>query len=127
MQQTTQFNVTATNQYGCQDSAHVIIDVLCDKSQVFIPNTFTPNGDGQNDVFYPRGIGIKVVKSFRIYNRWGQLVFERDDIQLNDEHSGWDGTFNGAKPVPDTYIYAMDAVCDNGSPIDWKGDVTLIR
>jgi len=127
MQQTTQFNVTATNQYGCQDSAHVIIDVLCDKSQVFIPNTFTPNGDGQNDIFYPRGIGIKVVKSFRIYNRWGQLVFERDDIQLNDEHSGWDGTFNGAKPVADTYVYAMDAICDNGSLIDWKGDVTLIR
>ncbi len=127
MQQTTQFNVTATNQYGCQDSAHVIIDVLCDKSQVFIPNTFTPNGDGQNDVFYPRGIGIKVVKSFRIYNRWGQLVFERDDIQLNDEHSGWDGTFNGAKPVPDTYIYALDAVCDNGSLINWKGDITLIK
>jgi gliding motility-associated-like protein len=127
MQQTTQFTVTAVNKYGCEDSAHVTVDVLCDKSQVFMPNTFTPNGDGENDFFYPRGIGIKAITSFRIYNRWGQLVFERHNIQLNDEHSGWDGIFGGAKPIPDTYIYALDAICDDGQLMNWKGDVTLIR
>ncbi len=127
MQQTTQFTVTATNQYGCRDSASVEVKVLCDKSQMFIPNTFTPNGDGQNDVFYPRGIGIKTIRSMRIYNRWGQLVFEKDNININDESSGWDGTYKGAKPVPDTYVYAIDAICDEGTPIDWKGDITLLK
>lgn len=125
--ETTTFTAVGTTQYGCQDSDHVTVNILCDKSQVFIPNTFTPNGDGQNDVFYPRGVGLQSISSFRIYNRWGELIFERDNIQLNDESSGWDGTIKGGKPLPDVYVYVVEGVCDNGSAIDWKGDVTLIR
>lgn len=127
MQQTTLFTVTGTNQYGCVDSANVLVDVLCDKSQVFIPNTFTPNGDGQNDVFYARGVGIKTITSFRIYNRWGELIFEGDNINLNDESSGWDGGYKGAKPLTDTYVYVLEAVCDEGQSMMWKGNVTLVR
>ena len=126
-QQSTLFTVTGYTQYGCEDSASVLVKVLCDKSQVFIPNTFTPNGDGQNDVFYPRGVGLRVINSMRIYNRWGELVYERKDMQLNDEGAGWDGTFGGTPPRPDVYVYAIDAICASGEPISWKGDVTLVR
>ncbi len=125
--QTTTFTAIGTTKYGCQDSDKVTVNVICDKSQVFIPNTFTPNGDGQNDVFYPRGVGLKTINYFRIFNRWGELLFERTGIQLNDESSAWDGTIKGALPKPDVYVYVLDGVCDNGSPISWKGDVTLVR
>jgi len=127
VEQTTIFTVTATNQHGCTDSASVQVDVLCDKRQVFIPNTFTPNGDGQNDVFYPRGAGIKTVLSFRIYDRWGELIFERKNIDLNDEHNGWNGTYKGAKLPGDTYVYVLNAICDEGQHMDWTGSVTMIR
>ena len=101
--------------------------MACDKSQVFIPNSFTPNNDGQNDVFYPRGVGISLIKSFRIYNRWGELLFERTNIGINDVSSAWDGTYNNSSPRPDVYVYVIDAVCETGAAINLKGDVTIIR
>jgi gliding motility-associated-like protein len=123
----TTFVVYVASDFGCRDSDKVHIDVICERSQVFIPNTFTPNGDGQNDLFYPRGKGISIIKSFRIYNRWGELVFEKENIQINDESNAWDGTYMGEKPKPDVYVYIMDALCDTGAPLNYKGDVTIIR
>lgn len=119
--------ITVTSEFGCPNSDTVVIHLYCDKSQIFVPNTFTPNGDGQNDVFYPRGRGISMVKSFRIYNRWGQLLFERSNIQLNDATNAWDGSFQGDLPRPDVYVYALEAVCDAGDEVNLKGDVTIIR
>ncbi len=123
----TTYNIHVTSSFGCPNEDSVHIFVYCDKSQVFIPNTFTPNGDGQNDVFYPRGRGISTVKSFRIFNRWGELLFERKNIDLNDASNAWDGTFQGGDPRPDVYVYFLEAICDAGDPIFIKGDVTLIR
>lgn len=94
---------------------------------VFIPNSFTPNGDGKNDVFYPRGQGLKVIKTFRIYNRWGELLFEKDNFNLNDEQYGWDGSYKGDIPKPDVYVYLIEAVCYTGDDVFIKGDVTIIR
>ncbi len=127
IQKTTIYNVTAFSAYGCEDSDKVTVTVVCDKGQVFIPNSFTPNGDGENDIFYPRGVGINKVISFRIYNRWGELIFERKNIDLNDASNGWDGSYNGAKPRPDVYVYNVDALCESGEELNWKGDVTIIR
>lgn len=124
---TTTYKVLAYSDFGCVDSAEVTITVLCDNSQVFIPNTFTPNGDGQNDIFYPRGEGINRVKSFRIYNRWGEVVFERNDFTLNDKTKGWDGTYNGNTLEPAVYIYTVEAYCETGELIKWKGDVSILR
>ncbi|MEZ5017318.1 MAG: PKD domain-containing protein [Flavipsychrobacter sp.] len=124
---TTTYILTAYSRYNCVDSASVTIKVLCDKSQVFIPNTFTPNGDGQNDVFYPRGTGIERINSFRIYNRWGEVVFKRDGFATNDKASAWDGTYNGKVLPPDVYVYIVEATCDEGEVLQWKGDVTIIR
>jgi gliding motility-associated-like protein len=124
---TTTYTVSGRTKEGCIDSDAVVVRVLCDKSQVFIPNTFTPNGDGQNDVFYPRGKGIKMVNSFRVYDRWGEMIFERKMIQLNDDQNAWDGKFKGATLNPDVYVYVMDAVCESGEELTLKGDVTIIR
>jgi hypothetical protein len=78
-------------------------------------------------VFYPRGTGINLVKSFRIYNRWGELLFERSNFQLNDETYAWDGIYQGETVRPDVYVYVVDAVCTTGKPVLVKGDVTLIK
>ena len=124
---TTTYYVDVTSPNGCRGGDSVIIKVICDASQIFIPNSFTPNNDGINDVFYPRGTGISQVKSFRIYNRWGELLFEKDNFNLNDVSSAWTGSFNGAPPRPDVYVYIVDAICNNGEPLTIKGDVTIIK
>jgi gliding motility-associated-like protein len=124
---TTDYTITGITEFGCQDSDKVTIIVLCDQSQLFIPNTFTPNGDGQNDMFYPRGVGFDNLRSFRIFNRWGEIVYEKKGFALNDKATGWDGTFKGRELPPDVFMYMVEADCDNGDIIQWKGDVTLIR
>jgi gliding motility-associated-like protein len=126
-QKTMTFTLKGFSDYGCVDSDDVTIVVFCDQSQLFIPNTFTPNGDGQNDVFYPQGSGVGKVKAFRIYNRWGQLVFERMNMDVNARDQGWDGTFKGEQLSPDVYVYTLEAACDNGEEIFWKGDIAIIR
>jgi gliding motility-associated-like protein len=67
-----------------------------------VPTAFTPNGDGTNDFIFPDGWGIKKVLYFRVFNRWGQLLFETDQIK-----TGWDGTYNGVPQNMETYIYQV--------------------
>ena len=124
---TTTYVITVTSDFGCKASDSVTIFMSCNVGQLFIPNTFTPNGDGENDVFYPRGSGVSIIKSFRIYNRWGNLLFEHMNFQINDINSAWDGSYNGSSPRPDVYVYVIDAVCATGEPIFIKGDVTIVK
>ena len=105
----------------------VTVHVLCNGANVFIPNTFSPNADGANDVFYPRGTGLFKIKTLRIFNRWGQVVFEKQSFNANDALSGWDGTFKGAKLSADVFVYMIDIICDNNSVLTYKGNVALIQ
>ena len=123
----TTYYVDVLSEHGCRASDSVRVILYCDNSQVFIPNAFTPNGDGQNDIFYPRGMGIKTIKSFRVYNRWGNLLFERESINLNDAANGWDGSHKGEEPRPDVYVYLIEAVCYTGEDVHIKGDVTIVK
>lgn len=125
--ETTRYVVIAYSDYGCQDSAFVTVKVLCDEKQLFLPNTFTPNGDGQNDVFYPRGAGIEKIVSFKIFNRWGEVVFERTNFSPNDRSYAWDGTYKGTVLPPDTYVYFVQAYCEGDELLKVKGDITIIR
>jgi gliding motility-associated-like protein len=125
--QTTTYKVTASNEYGCSADDDLTIFVTCDNSQIFVPNTFTPNGDGNNDRFYPQGKGVSTIQRFRIYNRWGQLVYDVQNIQTNQELQGWDGTYKNEALKPDVYVYIIDATCYSGAPMQIKGDVSLIR
>lgn len=121
------YRVNVTNAYGCTNSNIVSINLICPGSVLFIPNSFTPNGDGLNDVFYPRGRGIRTIISFRIFNRWGEMVFERQNFAIDDKNFGWDGTYKGQALNPDVYIYTLEAMCDNNDPLLIKGNVTLLR
>jgi gliding motility-associated-like protein len=101
--------------------------VLCDKINFFIPNTFSPNGDGQNEFFFPRGTGLFKIKSMIIFDRWGEIVFEKKDFEPNDPSSGWNGYFKGRKANADVYIYMIEIQCENNTIIPAKGNITLLR
>ncbi len=123
----TQYTVKVTNPGGCTASASVNIYVLCNGANVFIPNTFSPNGDGANDVFYPRGTGLFTIKQARIFNRWGEEVFARYSFKANDKSLGWDGTSKGQKMGSDVYVYMIEIQCDNNSTLVYKGNIALIK
>src|SRR5256885_16018380 len=71
---TTIYYAEGYSEFGCEATDSVLVRVRCNGDSVFIPNTFTPNGDGLNDYFYPRGKGVDHMNTFRIYDRWGELV-----------------------------------------------------
>ncbi|MFY0254697.1 PKD domain-containing protein [Chitinophaga sp. 30R24] len=121
------YHVKVTNRFGCEAKDDITIKLVCDNGNIFIPNTFSPNGDGQNDVFYVRGNGMQAIRMFRIFNRWGQLVFERAGGSTNDPASGWDGRFKGVPVNPDVFVYYVEVICDKGGANLLKGNVTLIR
>jgi gliding motility-associated-like protein len=125
--QTTQYRVEAINPGGCMATDMLTINVLCNGANVFIPNTFSPNADGSNDRFYPRGTGLFRIKSAKIFNRWGELVFESYNMKPNDAMGGWDGTFKGKQLPVDVFVYVMELLCDNDEVLVYKGDVALIR
>jgi gliding motility-associated-like protein len=122
------YTLTVTSPFGCSASDTLSYRVICDRGdQVYIPNAFSPDGDGINDVFMVRGKGLARVKSIRIFNRFGQVVFERTNIDANDPTNGWDGRVNGVPASPDVYIYTAELLCTGGAVYQEKGNVTLVR
>jgi gliding motility-associated-like protein len=123
--QNSTFYFIVTDENGaCVDSIPVFVrthEVYCVEPYLFIPNAFSPNGDGNNDIVYVRGAYIENM-IFRIYNRWGEMVFESRDPQ-----KGWDGKFNGKLCEPDVYDYYLDAECIGGLKNLIKGNITLVR
>lgn len=125
--QTTQYKVEARNPGGCAASDQLTVNVLCNGANVFIPNTFSPNGDGVNEIFYPRGTGLFTIKSAKVFSRWGELVFDNAHMQPNDASGGWDGSFKGKQLPSDVFVYMIEIVCDNNTVMIYKGDIALIR
>ncbi|MDF2187531.1 PKD domain-containing protein [Paraflavitalea sp. CAU 1676] len=125
--QTTTYTLETRNGGGCMTRDQVTVFVFCNNANVFVPNTFSPNGDGNNDVFYPRGKGVFRIQSFKVFNRWGELVFDQTDMQANDLSRGWTGLHKGKPASPDVYVYVMDVVCENNVVLNYKGNVALIR
>lgn len=123
----TVYSVAVVDQNGCRNTAEVPVTVICNTLNFFIPNTFSPNKDGMNDVFYPRGKGIERIASMRVFNRWGQIMFEKRNFGANDPSMGWDGNFQGKPASSDTYVYVVELICENATIIPYKGNVTLIR
>jgi gliding motility-associated-like protein len=123
---TTKYSVEVQDKYSCVNKGDVTVQVICDDKNFFIPNTFSQIGDGSNDIFYPRGKGLFRIKSLRIFNRWGEVVFEKREFQANDPSSGWNGIYKGKKPVPDVYVYQVEIYCNNDQLIQFAGNVALI-
>ncbi|OQP62644.1 hypothetical protein A3860_26905 [Niastella vici] len=121
------YRATVTNQNGCVGTDSMSIKTFCLNTQVFIPNAFTPDGDGLNDVLMVRGKGIALVRSFRIFSRWGELVFEKTNFPPNDPAFGWDGKVRGVTGPAEVYVYMADVVCENDLINTYKGNVTLLK
>jgi gliding motility-associated-like protein len=126
-EQPIEYTVTVSNSYNCATSDSKKINLICGTESVFLPNTFTPNNDGMNDVLYPRGEGIKRVRYLRIFNRWGQLLFEKTNFNTNDISMAWDGTFRGKPLPPDVFVFSMALVCDNNQLVETRGNVMIVR
>jgi len=112
--------LTAKNSLGCADTTCQIIPSLV-SPLVDVPNAFTPNGDGNNDQVFVRGFGIAKM-DFRIYNRWGQMVFRSQNI-----NSGWDGYYLSRLQPMDVYAYFLEVEFSTGEKVSRKGDITLLR
>jgi large repetitive protein len=125
IQSNISYTLTVKNIYGCSASDTVNIKVSCDKSQIFIPNAFTPDGDGINDLLIIRGTGT--IKYFRIFNRWGEMVFEKMNFRPDNANYAWDGKIKGVAGPPDVYVYTAEAMCDNGTVLTYKGNISILK
>lgn len=132
--QTTTYTATvyySKNGVTCSNRASVTVTVItsCDNSLIYVPNTFTPNNDGTNDVFRIRGQGITKVNYFRIYDRWGKIAYEATNVDNLDD-AGWNGGRNNDSSKPENsgvFVYTFEIQCITGQTITGKGNVTLIR
>ncbi len=125
--ETTTYEIEVSNGGGCKTKDAVTVNVLCNGANLFIPNTFSPNNDGMNDIFYPRGTGIFMIKNMKIFSRWGEKLFERNNFKANDANKGWDGTFRGQQLTSDVFVYVIEVQCDNNSTLTFKGDISLLK
>lgn len=117
------YTVVVADSMGCFNVTNTFSIHIDPLSSVDVPTAFTPNGDGTNDVIYVDGWGIRKLNYFRIYNRWGQLLFESNNIKI-----GWDGYYNGAPQNMETYVYqvSVETYVDK-EPIFKTGTFKLIR
>lgn len=123
----TYYHVTVTDLNGCSDSDRLPVFVRKPRN-IYIPNGFTPDGDGDNDIFYIfAGQGVRKINSFMIFDRWGDMVFQHYNFQPNDPVHGWDGTHNGLPMNAAVYVYAAEIEFIDGEKVVYKGDVALVR
>ncbi len=117
----------AYNAGNCTATDKISITTLCNGTNIFVPNTFSPNNDGINDWFYPRGKGDITVRSFRIFNRLGKVVFDKGNSGVNTESDGWNGNVAGTAAPADVYVYVIEIVCANYQILTVKGNISLLR
>ena len=114
--------VTYLDKNGCYVLDTFFVKLKRDCLGIFVPNAFSPNGDGVNDVLKLIPSHGETLLLFRVYNRWGHLVFETNDVKVS-----WDGSFNGQSLDMDAYVYYIQFMCTNGQTILQKGNITLIK
>jgi gliding motility-associated-like protein len=125
--QTSWFAAVVRDTNGC--TALDSVQVFVERSQrLYIPNAFSPNNDGTNDVFMLfSGPEVLRIRTIQVFDRWGILVFEKQDFIPNDPVFGWDGTYRGVLQNPGVYVFHGQVEYLDGRVERFKGDVTLIR
>ncbi|MCS6935436.1 MAG: PKD domain-containing protein [Chitinophagales bacterium] len=120
--ETTWYELFAHNEWGCYNKDSVLVTVIYNDI-LFLPTAFTPNGDGINDMFrILRWLNVESLVDFSVYNRWGQKVFQTNDIT-----SGWDGTFSGRPADMGVYVWQITLRTGDDKTLSYKGNVTLLR
>ncbi|RME10024.1 MAG: hypothetical protein D6816_03775, partial [Bacteroidetes bacterium] len=125
---TTLYKLTVVTENGCEDSAPILI-VVNKEASVYVPNAFSPNGDGTNDVFmiYADPASVAKIKSFLVFNRWGESVFQYFNFEPNNPAYGWDGMHRGQMMDPAVFAWFAEVEFIDGRTEIFKGDVTLMR
>jgi len=119
------YNVTVIDGNGCIATDDISISVFIERN-VYIPNAFTPDGDGYNDAFtIYGGTDVANIKTLMIFDRWGDTIFENTDFNPNSLSSGWDGFFKGELMNPGVFVYMAEIEFTDGRTELFKGDVTL--
>ena len=121
-QDSIRYKVVVRDANDCADSAYVTVKVFRTTAQIFVPSAFTPNGDGLNDYFRPISVGISHFEYFKVYNRWGQLVYSSNSVE-----GGWDGKVNGKEQGTASFVWIVKGVDFTGKVFFAKGNVTLVR
>ena len=119
--QEREYQIKITSADGCITTDTLLVQVL-NKTEVFVPKAFTPNRNGVNDLLRPIVVNIPVINYFRVYNRWGQLVFE-----TKTQGEGWNGLYKGAAQPTETYTWIFEGRDTDGNPIKASGKSILIR
>lgn len=125
--QTTTYLLTAVDETNCVASDSVTVFVILNRP-IYIPNVFSPNGDGLNDFFTVYGgVAARSIRTLKVFNRWGDLVFDGFNLPLNDEPSGWDGYFKGKLMNPAVFAYFAEVEFIDGVVVLYEGDLTILR
>jgi gliding motility-associated-like protein len=122
------YQLKVVNENGCEAEAYTSVEVNR-KIAVFVPTSFSPNGDNINDRFTAFGdldLVLKI-KWMRVYDRWGETVYEETDINPNDTSKGWDGSFRGEPMNPAVYVWNLEVLFLDGTSKILKGDIMLQR
>ena len=122
-----QVKILLTDYNGCVATART--DIFVRKAlRIYIPEAFTPNGDGTNDHFFIYGDEyLERITSMEVFDRWGSMVFKTTDLSPQDDSQGWDGTFRGRPALPGVYVYYIKVLMTDGAEETFYGDVILIR
>ncbi|MBK8805374.1 MAG: gliding motility-associated C-terminal domain-containing protein [Bacteroidales bacterium] len=118
------YYVIATDVYGCSNYDTTMVEVVefkCDETFIFVPTAFSPNNDGVNDILFVKS-NILTHLQFAIFDRWGEKVFETNDLNI-----GWDGKYKGKELAPAVFVYYIEATCMDQTPYIKEGNITLIR
>lgn len=126
--QTTPYILSVTDTVsGCLIQDEVIISVDKDRN-IYIPNAFSPDGNGNNDIFQVySGVGVREILVLRVYDRWGEQVYEGNNISPFDNKTGWNGIFKGQAMNPAVFVYYTEVLFVDNERKEYAGDVTLLR
>ncbi len=126
-EETTTYRIHVVDTNGCAAMDKITITVE-EERPFYVPTAFSPNGDGTNDrLFLYAGPEVKMIRSFRIFDRWGDLVFFADDFDPNTPQFGWDGRLDGQPMDPAVFVWKVALEYQNGKVREFYGDLTLVR
>jgi gliding motility-associated-like protein len=122
----TNIGLVVTDENGCTAEDFITVAVRRNRS-VLVPTGFTPNGDGMNERLLVHGVAGTKVLLFRVYDRWGELIHESGDFEVNDPTNGWDGNFRNKMMSSGVYIWYLEVEYIDGVEEAFQGSTTLIR
>ncbi len=125
---TIDYTISSVDENGCVGSDNALITVIPVSGNIlYVPNTFTPNGDNINDIFFVFGVNLALINKLQIFDRWGEVVFFKENIAPDDFSNGWDGTFQGKSLNSGVYAFIVQVQFATGQKTSQMGNVTLIR